>query len=89
LSAVDGKIKQHIFIQFSVKLSKSAAKIPEMLCGTFGEHSLSLTAVFEWHSSSKAGRVSDEDDEHSRSPSTSKTTENFGKIQELTHEHQC
>jgi hypothetical protein len=42
--------------------------------------------VFEWHSRFKAGRVSVEDDEHSGWPSTSKTTEYVGKIQELIHE---
>jgi hypothetical protein len=41
-----------------------------------GEHSLCWTAVFEWHSRFKAGRMSVEDDERSGRPSTSKTTEN-------------
>jgi hypothetical protein len=58
-----------------MKLSKS-----EMLCEAFREHSLSRTAVFEWHSCFKAGRVSAEYDECSRRPSTSKTTENVQKI---------
>jgi hypothetical protein len=43
---MDGKIKQHIYITFSVKLGKSTAKTLEMLCEAFGEHSLSQTAVF-------------------------------------------
>jgi hypothetical protein len=38
-------------------------------------HSFSRTAVSEWHSHFKAGRVSIEDDEHSVMPSSSKTTE--------------
>jgi hypothetical protein len=54
-----------------------------MLCEAFGEHSLSQTAVFEWHSRFKVGRVSVEDDEHSGRPSTSKTAENVKKIREL------
>jgi hypothetical protein len=34
--------------------------------------------------------VSDEDDEHSGSPSTSKTIENVGKIREFFHhDHRC
>jgi hypothetical protein len=53
----------------------------------FGEHSLSWTAVFEWHSRFKAGRVSAEDDERSGRPSTSKTTENVEKIRELINEN--
>jgi transposase len=50
------------------------------------EHSVSRTAVFEWHSRFKAGRVSLEDDERLGRPSTSKTTENVEKIGELIHE---
>jgi hypothetical protein len=38
----------------------SATKTPEMLCEAFGEHSFSWTAVFEWHSRFKSGRVSAE-----------------------------
>jgi hypothetical protein len=56
-----------------------------MPCEAFGEHSLSRTVVFEWHSCFKPGRVSVEDDECSGRPSTSKTIENV-KIQELIHE---
>jgi hypothetical protein len=63
LSALDGKIEQRICIKFCVKLSKSATKTLEMLHEDFGERSLSRTAVFEWHSRFKAGRVSVEDDE--------------------------
>jgi hypothetical protein len=50
LSAMDGKIKQHICIKFCMKLSKSATETVEMLRESFGEHSLSWSAVFEWHS---------------------------------------
>jgi hypothetical protein len=42
--------------------------------------------VFEWHSRSKAGRVSVEDDECSGWPSTSKMTKNVEKIRGLIHE---
>jgi hypothetical protein len=52
----------------------------------FGEHSSSQTAVFEWHSRFKAGRVSVEDDEHSGQPSTRKMLENVEKIRKLIHE---
>jgi hypothetical protein len=43
---MDGKIEQRVCIKFCVKLGKSL----EMLRGAFGEHSLSWTAIFEWHS---------------------------------------
>jgi hypothetical protein len=52
-----------------------------MLREDFGEHFLSRTAVFEWHSRFKAGRVSVEDDECSGRPSTNKTTEIIEKIE--------
>jgi hypothetical protein len=54
-----------------------------MLHEAFGEHSLSWTTVFEWHSCFKAGWVSVQDYECSGWPSTSKTTENVEKIWEL------
>jgi hypothetical protein len=52
---MDGKIEQCVSIKFCVKLGKSTTKTLEMICEAFGEHSLSQTAVFEWHSCFKAG----------------------------------
>jgi hypothetical protein len=78
---MDGKIKQRIYIKFSVKLCESTDKTIEMLCEAFGEHTLSRRAVFEWHSLSKAGPVPVEDDESSGRPGTSKTTENVEQFQ--------
>jgi hypothetical protein len=77
---MDGKIEQRVCIKFCVEVGKSAAETLEMLLEAFGEHSLSRTVVFEWHSRFKAGRVSVENDECSGRPSTSKTTENVDKI---------
>jgi hypothetical protein len=51
---MDGKIEQHVCIKFCVKLGKSATETLEMLHEAFGEHSLSWTAVLEWHSRFKA-----------------------------------
>jgi hypothetical protein len=48
----------------------NATKTLEMLYKAFGEHSLSQTAVSEWHSRFKAGPVSTEDDERSGRPNT-------------------
>jgi hypothetical protein len=59
---MDGKIEQRACIKFCVKLGKSATETLEMLCEAFRKHSLSLTAVFEWHSCFKAGQVSVESD---------------------------
>jgi hypothetical protein len=77
---MEGKTEQRVCIKFCVKLGKSTTKILEMLCETFGEHSLSQTAVFEWHSPFKASQVSVEDDKRSGQSSTSKTTQNVEKI---------
>jgi hypothetical protein len=65
LFCLDGKIEQCVCIKFCVKLSKAATETLEILRQAFGEHSLSWTAVFEWHSHFKAGQVSVEDDKHS------------------------
>jgi hypothetical protein len=43
-------------------LGKSATETLEMVCEAFGEHSLSQTAVSQWHSLFKVGRLSGEND---------------------------
>jgi hypothetical protein len=55
LNVMDGKIKQRVCIKFCMKFGKSATETLEMLCEAFGKHSLSRTAVFEWHARFKAG----------------------------------
>jgi hypothetical protein len=52
---MDGKIKQCVWVKICVKLSKSSTETLEMLREAFGKHSLSWTAVFEWHTCFKAG----------------------------------
>jgi hypothetical protein len=83
---MDGKIEQRVCIKFCLKLGKSATETLEMLREAFGEHSLSRTSVFEWHSRFKAGRASVEDDERSRRPSIRKMIEYVEKILELIHD---
>jgi hypothetical protein len=78
---MDGKIEQCVCIKFCVKLGNSATETLEMLREAFGEHTLSRTAVFEWHSRFNAGRVPAENDERSGQPSTIKTTENVEKME--------
>jgi hypothetical protein len=73
---MDGKIEQYVCNKYCVKLDKSATATTEMLREDFGEHPLSWTADFEWHSRFKVSRVSAEDDERSGRPNTSQTTEN-------------
>jgi hypothetical protein len=52
---MDGKIEQYVCIKFCVNLGKSITETLKMLHETLGEHSLSQTVVFEWHSRFKAG----------------------------------
>jgi hypothetical protein len=59
---MNGKIERIVSIKFCVKLDKSATETLEMLREAFREHSLSRTAVFEWHSCFKDGQVSVEVD---------------------------
>jgi hypothetical protein len=77
---MDVKIEQYACIKFCVKLSKSVIKTLEVVREVFGEHSLSWTVGFEWHSRFKAGQVSVEDDKCSGRPSTSKTTGNVETV---------
>jgi hypothetical protein len=79
LCAMDGKIEQHVCIKFCMKLGKSTTKTLEMLRRVFGEHSLSRTVVFEWHSRFMASQVSVEDDERSGRPNNRKAAENVEK----------
>jgi hypothetical protein len=83
---MDGKIEQRVCIKSGVKLGKFATETLEMLREAFGGHSLSRSAVSEWHSHLKAGRVSVENDKRSGRTSTSKTTGNVEKIRKLINE---
>jgi hypothetical protein len=78
---MDGKIEQCVCIKFCVKLGKSTTETLEIL-----HEVLSQTAVSEWHSWFKDGRVSAEDDKCSGRPSTSKTIENVEKIREFINQ---
>jgi hypothetical protein len=64
------KLSNTVCIKFCAKLGKSTTETLEMLCEAFREHSLSQTAVSEWHSCFKGGRMSAEDDKRSGQPST-------------------
>jgi hypothetical protein len=47
---MDGKLEQRVCIKLCIKLGKSASRTHEMLHEAFGEHFLSRTVDFEWHS---------------------------------------
>jgi hypothetical protein len=71
-----------------VKLGKSATETLEMLREASGDHSLSQTVIFKWHSCFKAEQVS-VDDEGSGRQRTSKMTGNAEKIREHIHKDRC
>jgi hypothetical protein len=78
---MDGKIEQGACIKFCVKLGKSATETLVMILEAFGEHSLSRTAVFAWHSRIKFGRVSVENDERSGRPNIKKREKMLKKLE--------
>lgn len=66
-----------------MKLSKSDTETLQVLHEAFRERSVSWTMISEWHSHAKDHWVSDENDERSGQPNTSKMTENVERIQAL------
>ena len=52
----------------------------------YGKECMSRTRVFEWHKRFREGRTDVEDDERSRRPTISKTTNNIRKIENIVRE---
>ena len=52
----------------------------------YGIECMSRTRVFEWHKRFREGRTDVEDDERSRRPTISKTTNNIRKIEKIVRE---
>ena len=59
---MDGKVQQHVCIDFCFHLGKTAAETYEMLQAAFRESCLSWSKTFEWYSHFKSGHRSFEDD---------------------------
>jgi hypothetical protein len=60
---MDDKTERSVYIKFCMKLGKFTTETLETFREAFGEHSLRWTAVSEWHSCFKGGRVSVDDGE--------------------------
>ena len=73
-------------VKFCFLLGKSAAKTIVMLKTAYGDTALSKTRVYEWFSRFKNGEVSIEDQPRSGRPATSRSDENFDKINALIGE---
>ena len=52
----------------------------------YGKECMSRTCVFEWHKGCHKGQTNDEDDERSRRPTISKTTNNNREIEKIVRE---
>src|SRR6266536_4860776 len=77
------KIEQRSVINF-LTLEKSASKeIHECLVAVYGESAASYSTVKEWSSRFKRGRLSLEDDRHSRCPISAVTEENILKMEQM------
>src|SRR6266536_5945261 len=77
------KIEQRSVIKF-LTLEKSASKeIHECLVAVYGESAASYSTVKEWSSRFKRGRLSLEDDRHSRCPISAVTEENILKLEQM------
>ena len=69
-------IEQQINLKFLVRLRKTATETLKLLQEVYGDDTMSITRLFEWHRRFKEGREEVEDDHRSGRPSTSKTDEN-------------
>jgi hypothetical protein len=77
---MEGKVQQHMCIDFCFLLGKTGAETYKMLQAVFGESCLSRMKTFEWYSHFKSGRWSFEDDPHPGRPSTSNTKETVARV---------
>ena len=76
-------MKQRINLKFLVKLGKGPTDCLKLLHEVYGEATMSRARLFEWHKRFTSGREDVEDDPKSGRPSTTKTADNIGKVNEL------
>ena len=80
---MDQRKEQRVCITFCANLGKSATETLEIIQQGFGDQSLSLTQVFQWHARFKTGRTSVDEDEHTGRTTSCTTPESVARIQEL------
>ena len=83
---MDQRKEQRVCIRFCADLGKSATETLEMIQQGLGDQSLNCTQVFQWHARFKAGRTSDDDDEHTGRPTSCTTPETVARIQEIINQ---
>jgi len=80
---MDQRKEQRVCIKFCAILGKSATENLEIIQQGFGDQSLSLIQMFQWHARFKTGRTSVEDDEHTGRPTSCTTPGTVARIEEL------
>ena len=77
-------MKQRNNLKFLVKLGKGPTDCLKLPHEVYGEATMSRARLFEWHKRFFTSGCEDvEDDPKSRRPSTTKTADNIGKVNEL------
>jgi len=76
-------IAQRYAILFCVKLGDSATTTHEKPQHAFGDDATSRAQAFRWHKMFSEGRTILEDEERSRRPSTTRTSDNTAQVREL------
>ena len=76
-------IAQWYAIFFCVKLNDSATTTHGKLQQTFGDDAMSTAQAFRWHRMFSEGRTIIEDEQRSGRPSTTRTSDNTARVQEL------
>jgi len=80
---MEGKVQQHVCIEFCFRLGKTGAEMYKMLQAAFGQSCLSQSKIFEWYFHFKSGHQSFEDDPRPGRPSTSHTEETMAHVLEI------
>ena len=76
-------MEQRINLKFLVKLGKGPTNCLKLLHEVYGEATMSRARLFEWHKRFTSGCEDVEDDTKTGRPSTTKTADNIGKVNEL------
>ena len=82
-------MEQCISLKFLVKLGKGPTDCLKLLHKIYGEAMMSRAHLFEWHKRFTSGHEDVEDEPKSGWPSTTKTVDNIGKVNELVRSELC